>query len=131
VPSRSGGVTEAAGVALPSQAWTPEKLADLRAQKKVVLVDFTAAWCVTCQVNERTSLASKGVADAFAKAGAVYMKADWTNRDAVIAKELSDHGRAGVPLYLLYPANGGEPKVLPQLLTEGLVKQAVEDAAKT
>jgi thiol:disulfide interchange protein DsbD len=121
---------QAAGAALPAEVWSPEKLADLRAQKRVVLVDFTAAWCVTCQVNERTSLASKGVADAFAKANAVYMKADWTNRDAVIAKELSDHGRAGVPLYLLYPANGGEPKVLPQLLTEGLIKQAVEEAAK-
>ena len=78
--------------------------------------------------------ATRGIGNAaalaFAKAGAVYMKADWTNRDAVIAKELADHGRAGVPLYLLYPANGGEPKVLPQLLTEGLVKQALEDAAK-
>lgn len=129
-PASGAATAQTAGVALPFETWTPEKLADLRTQKKVVLVDFTAAWCVTCQVNERTSLASKGVADAFAKAGAIYMKADWTNRDAVIAKELAAHGRAGVPLYLLYPASGGEPKVLPQLLTEGLVKQALEDAAK-
>ena len=122
---------QAASAALPAETWTPQRLADLRAAKRVVLVDFTAAWCVTCQVNERTSLASKGVADAFSKANAVYMKADWTNRDGVIAKELDAHGRAGVPLYLVYPASGGEPKVLPQLLTEGMVKQAIEEAAKS
>jgi len=102
---------------------------ELQAAGRPVFVDFTADWCVTCKVNEKTSLASKGVADAFAAANAAYLVADWTNRDATIAAALAEHGRAGVPLYLMYPAGGGAPKILPQLLTEGLVKAAVKEAA--
>ncbi|PXA95673.1 hypothetical protein DMC18_03430, partial [Caulobacter sp. D5] len=61
---------------------------------------------------------------------AVLLKADWTKRDATIAKALAEQGRAGVPLYLVYPKGGGAPAILPQLLTEGLVIEAVEKAAK-
>jgi thiol:disulfide interchange protein DsbD len=82
---------------------------------------------VTCQVNERTALAGKRVAEAFAKTGAVYLKADWTNPNDAIAKALSDHGRSGVPLYLVY-GREGEPQVLPQLLSEGAVAAALEKA---
>jgi thiol:disulfide interchange protein/DsbC/DsbD-like thiol-disulfide interchange protein len=121
---------EAGGAEAPSQAFTPQRLADLRAAGKPVFVNFTAAWCVTCQVNERLALGAGSVAKALADTGAVYLKADWTNRDGDIAKILSDHGRAGVPLYLVYGADGGEPKVLPQLLTPGSVVAAIKAAAK-
>ncbi|MGE5500588.1 MAG: thioredoxin family protein, partial [Ignavibacteriales bacterium] len=112
--------------AIPSEAWSPKRLAELRAQGKPVFVNFTAAWCVTCQVNEQVALSTAEVADAFARTGTVYLKADWTNRDATIARELAAHGRAGVPLYLYYPPSGAEPRVLPQLLTPGLVVEALE-----
>ena len=117
------------GAELPSEAWTPAKVAELQAQGRPVFVNFTAAWCVTCQVNDKVALSTRRAADAFAAANAVYLKGDWTNRNAEIAAELAAHGRAGVPLYLVYPAKGGPPKVLPQLLTDGLVAKAIKEAA--
>ncbi len=111
---------------LSPEPFSPERLATLRAAHKPVFVNFTAAWCVTCQVNDRLALSGAQVADAFGKSGVVYLKGDWTDRDAVIEQALAEHGRAGVPLYLMYPASGAEPEVLPQILTEG----AVVDAAK-
>jgi thiol:disulfide interchange protein DsbD len=123
--------TPAAGkVELGSQAWSPEKVAALQAQGRPVLVNFTAAWCVTCQVNDGVALATKGVSEALKRDNAVYLVGDWTNRDPAIAAALSQFGRAGVPLYLVYGKDGGPPKVLPQLLTEGLVVKALDDAAK-
>jgi thiol:disulfide interchange protein DsbD len=128
VPAAAPGAPQAeAGPGLPTEPWSPERVAALQAEGRPVFVDFTAAWCVTCQVNERTALAGKRVADAFAKTNAVYLKADWTNRNDAIAKELASHGRSGVPLYLVY-GKAGEPQVLPQLLTEGLVAAALEKA---
>lgn len=114
---------------VPSEAWSPERVAALRAEGRPVFVNFTAAWCVTCQVNERTSLATKTVAEALTRNNAVYLKADWTRRDAVIAAALTEHGRAGVPLYLVYGADGSPPVILPQLLTEGMVAEALDKAA--
>ena len=129
-PADAAAPTESGGAEAPSQPFTPEKLADLRAQGKPVFVNFTAAWCVTCQVNERLALGAGSVAKALADTGTVYLKADWTNHDGAIAKMLSDHGRAGVPLYLVYGAAGGDPVVLPQLLTPGSVVSAIKAAAK-
>ncbi|MFZ5729949.1 MAG: thioredoxin family protein, partial [Pseudomonadota bacterium] len=114
---------------LPYEPYSPERLAELRAAGTPVFVNFTAAWCVTCQVNEQVALARQGVAQALADSGAVYLKGDWTRKDEVIAAELARHGRAGVPLYLVYDAKGSEPQVLPQLLTEGVVIRALEAAA--
>jgi thiol:disulfide interchange protein len=114
--------------AVPYEAWSPERVAQLRAEGRPVFVNFTAAWCLTCQLNDQTALATRETADAFAASGAAYLKADWTNRDSAIAGALAEHGRAGVPLYLLYPAGGGEPRVLPQLLTSGMVAQALKEA---
>jgi len=117
------------GPGLASEPWSPEKVAALQAEGRPVMVDFTAAWCVTCQVNEKVALSGAGVAQAFKDRNAVLLKADWTNRDATIAAALAEHGRAGVPLYLVYPARGGAPVILPQLLTEGMVIEAIEKAA--
>ncbi len=115
---------------LDYEPYSRERLADLRAQGKTVFVNFTAAWCLSCQVNERLALSTSGVAEAMDRTGAVYLKADWTRRDAVIAGELARFGRAGVPLYLVYSAKGGEPAILPSLLTEGIVVRALDKAAR-
>ena len=111
---------------LASQPWSPDKLATLRAAGTPVLVNFTAAWCVTCQANEQVAFRSADVAAAMKRAGAVYLVADWTKRDPAIAKALSDQGRIGVPLYLYYAKGATEPQVLPQLLTPAIVTSALE-----
>jgi len=116
------------GAGLVAEVWSPEKVKALQAEGRPVLVDFTAAWCVTCQVNEKVALSGAKVAETFKARNAVYLKADWTNRDPVIAKALAEFDRVGVPLYVVYPKGGGAPVILPQLLTEGLVIEAIEKA---
>ncbi len=111
-------------------AWSPERVTELVREGRPVFVDFTAAWCVTCKVNEAGALATSGVKSAFAKTGTVYLRADWTNRNGEIAKALSAEGRAGVPLYLVYSRRGGPPQILPQVLTEGVVTEALTHAAQ-
>lgn len=127
-PVAAAEASTPSGPGLTAEAWSPEKVQALQAEGRPILVDFTAAWCVTCQVNEKVALSGPKVAEAFKAQNAVLLKADWTNRDPVIAKALADFGRVGVPLYLVYPKNGGEPVILPQLLTEGMVIEAIERA---
>ncbi|KAK0349427.1 hypothetical protein LTR94_033169, partial [Friedmanniomyces endolithicus] len=100
-----------------------------QAQGRPVLVNFTADWCVTCKINERAALASPKVKEAMQDADVAYLVADWTRRDDAISRALERHGRSGVPLYLLYPAGQGEPRILPQLLTEGLVVGSIKAAS--
>ncbi|WP_029014153.1 protein-disulfide reductase DsbD family protein [Niveispirillum irakense] len=107
------------------EPFTEARLAELTGQGKPVFVNFTAAWCVTCLVNERTSLSTDAVKAAMQDKGITYLKGDWTNRDANIARILESHGRSGVPLYLLYVPGKAEPEILPQLLTEGTVLDAL------
>ncbi|MDB5472294.1 MAG: thiol:disulfide interchange protein [Caulobacter sp.] len=115
---------------LPSEAWSPERVAALRAEGRVVFVNFTAAWCVSCQVNDKVALSTDEVAKALTAANGVYLKADWTNRNPQIAAALAEHGRAGVPLYLVYGPGSETPQILPQLLTPGMVAEALAKAAK-
>ena len=123
--------TEPSGEAkLDDEAYTPARLAALQAEGRPVLVNYTAAWCVSCQVNDRVALSTTAVSEALKRNNAVYLKADWTKRDAEIAAELARFGRAGVPLYLMYGAKGGEPAILPSILTEGVVVKALNAAGK-
>jgi thiol:disulfide interchange protein DsbD len=108
-----------------SEPFSPARLAALRAAHRPVLVDMSAAWCVTCLVNERVALSPQSVRAAFGRHKVVYLKGDWTRQDASITAYLKANGRSGVPLYVYYPA-AGEPVVLPQILTPDLVIRAVE-----
>ncbi len=103
-----------------SQPYSPTLLASLRAAHRPVLVDMTAAWCVTCLVNEQVALTPTAVRDAFSRHHVAYLKGDWTRQDAGITAFLRAHDRSGVPLYVFYPASG-TPEVLPQILTPGIV----------
>lgn len=126
-----GAAPSGATAAVPYEPWSPERVAALQAEGRPVFVNFTAAWCVSCQVNDRVAISRDGVAKAMAAQNIAYLKADWTQKDAVIAAELARHGRAGVPLYLVYGAQGGAPRILPNILTEGTVIKALEAAARS
>jgi thiol:disulfide interchange protein DsbD len=102
------------------EAFTQQKLDTLLASGRPVFVNMTAAWCITCLVNERTALSAESVREALAGKNVAYLKGDWTNRNPEITRLLERFGRSGVPLYVLY-RNGREPIVLPQILTPSLV----------
>ena len=107
------------------EVYSAERLAELRAAGRPVLINMTAAWCITCLANERVALSSEAVKAALAETGTVYMKGDWTLHDAAITAYLESFGRNGVPLYVHYPADGSAPDVLPQLLTPEIVVAAL------
>ena len=91
-----------------------------------VFVNFTAAWCITCKVNELNALDTESVQFAFKDKGITYLKGDWTNEDPGITAALQEYGRSGVPLYLLYAKDAPKAIVLPQILTAGIVLDALE-----
>ncbi len=93
----------------------PGKVAELTGTGRPVFVDFTAAWCVTCQVNKRLVLNTGDVRRAFAQKDVALVRADWTRRDPAITRALAELGRNGVPVYVLYRP-GKEPLLLPEVL---------------
>ncbi|WP_326542815.1 protein-disulfide reductase DsbD family protein [Pseudorhodoferax sp.] len=107
------------------QPWSPEKVAELGGQGRPVFVDFTAAWCVTCQYNKRTTLADAEVLQAFDAQQVALLRADWTLRDARITAELARLGRSGVPVYALYAPGAQQPQLLGEILGVAEVKQAL------
>ena len=107
-----------------AEPYSERRLAQLRAEGRPVFVNFTAAWCISCLVNERIALSRPEVLTALKDRNVVYLKGDWTNRNAEIAAALHGLDRDGVPLYVLYAPNA-EPRVLPQVLTPSLVVDAL------
>jgi len=106
--------------------WSEERVAQLRAEKRAVFVDFTAAWCLSCQVNERIVFSSREVRERFAALGVVPLRADWTRADPAITRALQSFGRSGVPLNVLYAPQLAQPIVLPAVLTPGIVLEALQ-----
>lgn len=108
-----------------SEAFTPARLAALRAEGRPVFVNLTAAWCVTCLVNQRVAISTDTVQRAFAAKHVAYLEGDWTRQDPAISEFLREQGRDGVPLYLYYRPHAATAEVLPQILTESTVLEAL------
>ena len=102
------------------------RLNELRSQHRAVLVDFTAAWCLMCQVNHRVAFQSSEVAERFKQKNVAFLRGDWTNRSELITSFMRDHGRDGVPLDLFFSDREATPVVLPALLTPGELLSLVE-----
>jgi thiol:disulfide interchange protein DsbD len=124
-PPATNAVERAEGSGIPHEAYSAARLEQLRKEGRPVFINATAAWCITCLVNERIAFSSGTIAAAFAKHHVACLIADWTRRDPEITKLLEAHGRDGVPLYLYYAPHAADAKVLPQILTEDEVLKAV------
>ena len=111
------------------EAFDPDRLSEIQRSGQAVLVNFTAAWCITCLVNEKVAISRPEVQAQLRQQGVVYMKADWTNKDPRITDMLNRYGRNGVPLYLLFPGNGQAAVVLPNILTVGILTDALQQVA--
>lgn len=111
--------------------FTPERLDELLASDQPVFVNFTAAWCLSCKVNERTSIEIARTRAVKEETDAVFVYGDWTNQDPEIASFLRQHDRAGVPLYLVYGEDRENPQVLPEILTPGILERALRSAAES
>lgn len=111
-------------------SYSPELLARLRSEGRAVFVNITADWCVTCKANERAVFAREGFQSALSETGVVYMVGDHTDVDPKISAFLREHGAVGLPLYVVYPASGAAPQILPVVMTPDIARQALFDAVK-
>jgi thiol:disulfide interchange protein/DsbC/DsbD-like thiol-disulfide interchange protein len=117
-----GAVAARAG----TEAFSTERLAALRAEKRPVFLYFTADWCVTCKVNEKAAIERDEVTKAFKAANVAVLVGDWTSGDAAITRFLESQGRSGVPLYLMYRPGSAKPEILPQVLTPQMLVNVVQ-----
>ena len=122
----SGALRPASAAPAEWQDWDADRVAAMVAAGTPVFVDFTAAWCLTCQVNKQTVLHRPAVREAFAARGVATVRADWTTEDPAITEALAGFGRSGVPLYVLYPGGDAAPVLLPEVLTTGTVLDALD-----
>ncbi|MFN5048885.1 protein-disulfide reductase DsbD family protein, partial [Roseateles sp.] len=107
------------------QPWSADKVAQAQAEGRTVLVDFTAAWCVTCQFNKRGALADAQLLADLEARKVLLLRADWTRRDAAISQEINRLGRSGVPVYAVYRPGAGAPELLPEILSVKLLREAL------
>jgi thiol:disulfide interchange protein DsbD len=128
VASETLAAPEVSGVWQP---WSEAAVSRSLAAGQPVFVDFTAGWCLSCQVNERVALNQPEIVKAFQARNVVLMKADWTRHDEAITQALTALGRSGVPAYALYTPGQREPQMLPEVLTPGIVADAVGKLPKT
>jgi len=115
--------------AVGAEPFSEARLAALRAEGRPVFAYFTADWCVTCKVNEKTAIETDAVNKAFSDDNVAVLVGDWTDGDPALGRFIERHNRAGVPLYLWYPKGSSEPKVLPQVLTQGMLSALPGDGA--
>jgi thiol:disulfide interchange protein DsbD len=113
------------------EPWSAEAVSRYQAQGRPVFVDFTASWCLSCQVNERVALNQPSVQQAFQAANVALLRADWTRHNQAITQALTALGRSGVPAYALYAPKEPSPRLLPEVLTPGIVIDAVAELRKT
>ncbi len=113
------------------EPWSPDAVGRYQSQGRPVFVDFTASWCLSCQVNERVALTKPEVMKAFADAHVALLKADWTQHDDAITDTLAKLGRSGVPAYALYVPGEANPRLLPEVLTPGIVTDAIAGLPKS
>lgn len=112
------------------QNYDPQLLRSAQANRQAVFVDFTAAWCITCQVNKKVVLETSAAAQIFERNKVLLMRGDWTKQDPVITEALAAFGRNSVPFYVFYPASGATPVVLPQILTVAMIEDLFSTQAK-
>jgi len=112
------------------QPWSADAVSRYQAEGRPVFVDFSAAWCLSCQVNERVALNRPEVQQAFQSANVVLLRADWTRHDEAITQALTTLGRSGVPAYALYVPGENNPRLLPEVLTPGIVTDALSKLPK-
>ncbi|MBE2216518.1 MAG: thioredoxin family protein [Opitutaceae bacterium] len=116
--------------AIAWETWSPARVEQLRAEGRTVYVDFTARWCATCQTNKKLVFSSEDVRRAFRDRRIAALKADWTNKDPEITRALAAFGRSAVPFNLIYAPGTAEPTILPEVLTPGIVLDALADAGR-
>jgi len=107
------------------EPWSEQTVSRYQAQGRPVFVDFTASWCLSCQVNERVALRQPEVEKAFGDANVALLRADWTQHDEAIGDTLAKLGRSGVPAYVLYVPGESSPRLLPEVLTPGIVMHEI------
>jgi len=111
------------------QAYSSVAVSQARQSGHGVFIDFTADWCINCQVNDRLILQNPRVVSAFKKEGIIAFKADWTKYDPAITEALSSLGRDSIPVYVYYPPGANAPDILPQIITPGIILERIKSVS--